>query len=179
MPGNLSGQSVAKGNLQRNFKRIPLGYFLSTAADSTSFTARFFFLNLSSNVKILVQVGLVNNNPNLAANQVQSGTLQITPITKGDGNDLDLWGNPVFSSPNFSGPLNLPNGWEFTSLTPKCAIDVTVNSSAFPGGTNGTIVADIIAEYVGAWWDPTAVAELLNRITIEAPVSPPTKVGTT
>lgn len=167
---SLSGQDIAKGNLQRNFKRVILGVMDNGSSDSSSVTQRVWLRNLSKNVSLLVQTGFVNtaSTQNLVPTYpALPGTLQITPVTQGDGSDQYLYGNPVFSTPAFTGALTIPNGWEWQSVSPLAAIDVTVNPTPWPTATAGMFVLDVIAEFTGAWWDAQAVAQLLNKITVE------------
>lgn len=165
---SLSGQDIARGVVQRQFKRIMLGKVDHGSSDSSSVTASVFLMNLSKSVSMDISVGVVNTlNDGVAVTYpALPGTLQITPITKGDGNDVDLLGNPIFSSPNFTGPLTIPNGWEFATMVPKARVDVVFNPTPWPTGFVGLVVLDIMAEYTGRWWDPTAVAQLLNKIVL-------------
>jgi len=165
---SLSGQNVARGEIQRAFKRVPLVQFIPGTSDQASVTMSLEITGMSKSVNMNVSAGfvLVDNTQGPRFYPAGPGTIQITPITKGEGTDVDLYGNPIFSSPNFAGALTLPNGWEFATMVPKCRVDVVVNPTPWDHNTAGLIVVDILAEYTGKWWDPGTVAMLLNRITV-------------
>jgi hypothetical protein len=169
MPGDNSGEAILTGIVQRQLKRIVLGDVVLGASSTASVSSRIWLTGLSKAVSVIVQAGFVVNGGNnfIPTYPANPGTLQITPITKGDSNDGDLYGNPIFSSPSFTGPLTLPNGWEFNTLAPKAMIDVVFNAPAWSTLTAGQVVLDIGLEYTGNWWDPKTVAKLLNRVTVE------------
>jgi hypothetical protein len=126
--------------------------------------------NLSKNVSCIVNVGAIRPgaNANYLNNYLANpGTLQITPITNGDGNDQYVWGQPIFTTPFFTAPLTLPTGWEFTTMAPKAQFDVAVDTTKWAASQAGDqIVLDFAIEYVGAWQDPTAVARILNDVVL-------------
>lgn len=174
MPDFLSASAIQRGEVQRTLKRIILAKFSTTGIQGNPFTARVVLRNLAKSVGVGIQVGWVDADNNLKPTYPTTpGTLQITPITRGDGNDSPLYGNPIFSSPGFSGPLTIPNGWEFNSMVPSCAIDVAIDPNEWGNSATGQIGLDINLEYCGAWWDPETVMNLLNRVTCEPDFNQP------
>ncbi len=175
MPGSLSGQDIAKGILRRNFKRLPLFLWGTGTPTAATIVQSLIVNNLSKNLSCFVNVGAVKPGANADFGVTRGylatpGTLQITPITNGDGNDQYVWGNPVFTSPNFTGPLTIPNGWEFATSAPIVQVDVSVDTTKWAAANAGDlIVMDFAVEFSGAWWDPTAIAEMLNRVSLQGP----------